>query len=459
MSPLRVCLLLSEEAPQARLAAEVIRAEGHQDLTECPATQPQAHIVIADPRVPHIDEQLAALYPAVIIAYLPQADAAHLRQAIHWGAVGVITPNSDIAESRQVIRHAVTHYERRQDWLRRALERWAKESPWIQMLYRLPVGLILLGPTRNILWINATAAQWLNCTREGDRWACEGALPDLQELAAAAQEKGQAQREFLSPSGRTLAGYALVDDRRPVVLIHLQDVTEAKEAETRRDQLVQHLSLQLRSPLTAILGYTELLERTGSLTDIQHEFIQRIYQGVRTMTGMLEKLVELNRIEAGMDMQWEPVPLTPLLRYTAEAMQPRAAAKGVTFIAHIPEGLPAVLAPPGRLRQVFDHLVGDAIRYTPEGGKVTLTAMVAEDQIIIQVQDTGVGIPPDEIPKIFDRFYRASNVATRFAGSGLGLTLVQSIVTQLGGRIWVDSQLNQGTTFTVLLPVAAQEAA
>ena len=103
---------------------------------------------------------------------------------------------------------------------------------------------------------------------------------------------------------------------------------------------------------------------------------------------------------------------------------------------------------------MFDHLVSDAIRYTPPGGKVVLEAQVAEEQAIVRVSDTGVGIPQEEIPRIFEKFYRATNVATRFAGSGLGLSLVHTIVTQVGGRIWVESEEGKGTTFTVVLPVA-----
>jgi signal transduction histidine kinase len=123
------------------------------------------------------------------------------------------------------------------------------------------------------------------------------------------------------------------------------------------------------------------------------------------------------------------------------------------LIIDVPEDLPKVFGDSIRLRQVFDNLLGNAIRYTPQGGQINIIAHEENDQIILRFVDTGLGIPVAERPHIFEKFFRASNVAEEIPGSGLGLAIVKSIVENHQGRIWVDSVEGEGSTFTVVLPI------
>ncbi len=448
MSPPKVCLLLDAEVA-ARLEAEVLRPAGYALLPRpCPRPQGLDLVVIADASQPEAAREVEALFPAAVIAYLPSPEQRTAwQQAVAWGAVAVLSADWTPAQARQALQAAAAWQQRWQRWCPRCAG-----LAWLPLLERLPVGVILTSAQETWVWANPVAWAWIRGQGEGDPQALLQ-IPEVQALVQRARHTGHAQGSLPSAQGKTLVGTAVAHPAQGTMVL-IQDLSALQQAEAQRLEVIQHLSFQLRSPLTAILGYAELLERAGALNDTQRSFLQRIYQGVETLTGMLEKLLEIGRVEAGVDMAWEVTPLAPLLRYTEQALRPQAEAKGLTLEARVPADLPAVKAPPARVRQVFDHLVADAIRYTPPGGRVTLAAEVADDQVIVRVQDTGLGIPADEIPKIFERFYRATNVATRFAGNGLGLTLVRSIVTQLGGRIWVDSRLGEGTTFAVLLPVA-----
>ncbi len=210
----------------------------------------------------------------------------------------------------------------------------------------------------------------------------------------------------------------------------------------------------MRSPLTAILGYIELIGRVGSLNAQQKEFIRRVENNVHSITALINDLLDLGRIEAGFDSRKEIVPLPTIIHLTLEGQRQHLMEKSQRLLVEISENLPPVQGHPIHLRQMLANLVGNAIKYTPEGGEIRLRARAESDQIILQVSDNGPGIPLAEQPYIFDKFYRASNVPADTPGTGLGLAIVKSIVENHRGRIWVDSNPGQGTTFTVVLPSA-----
>jgi two-component system phosphate regulon sensor histidine kinase PhoR len=144
-----------------------------------------------------------------------------------------------------------------------------------------------------------------------------------------------------------------------------------------------------------------------------------------------------------------------LARYALQGLASTAKAKKITLQVDLQEKLPLVHGDPIRLRQVIANLLENALKYTPPGGRVVLDAHVEDDQIIICISDTGPGIPPADQPYLFDKFFRASNVPEEARGTGLGLSIVKSIVEQHDGRIWVESVLGKGATFTVVLPVSS----
>jgi len=238
------------------------------------------------------------------------------------------------------------------------------------------------------------------------------------------------------------------------IVTTLQDITYLKELDRIKTDFVNTVSHDLRSPLTAILGYVELIKRAGKITSQQEEYIKRIQTSVHNITGLISDLLDLGRIEIGLPEEYEPVLLTPIVESSLNGIQPRISERNQTLILELPEQLPEVYGDPIQLRQMLDNLVGNAVKYTPEGGRIILRGMEEDGQVIIQVEDNGRGIPLEDQSRIFDRFYRASNVDEESTGTGLGLAITKQIVENHRGRIWVDSSIGLGSVFTVVLPTS-----
>jgi two-component system NtrC family sensor kinase len=264
----------------------------------------------------------------------------------------------------------------------------------------------------------------------------KGKLPHLDEIEVDTGRFYSAQRTPIEGVGQAIV---------------FHDITHLKELDRIKSEFVTTVSHDLRSPLTAVLGYLELIERAGTVNDQQGEFIHRAQMSVKQITDLVNDLLELGRVEAGLDMAKEDTPLTVLARYAIEGLRGSAEAKEITLEADLQEFAPLVNGDPVRLRQVIGNLLDNAIKYTPENGVVRLAVEAEGDQVILHISDTGVGIPHADQPYLFDKFFRASNVPEDLPGTGLGLSIVKSIVDNHGGRIWVDSKLGEGTTFTVVL--------
>jgi two-component system NtrC family sensor kinase len=241
------------------------------------------------------------------------------------------------------------------------------------------------------------------------------------------------------------------------LVVTMQDITYLKELDRIKTDFVNTISHDLRSPLTAILGYTELIERIGQVTPQQKEFIQRVQLSVHSITSLINDLLDLGRIEAGFDTQKEVVRLATIINYAIEGLRNRAASKSQELVVDLPEQLQPVLGNPARLRQMVTHLLINAINFSGEGTRISLSGQAEAGQVILQIKDSGPGIPAGDLPYIFDKFYRASNTPSDIPGSGLGLAIVKSIVDDHLGRIWVDSTIGQGTTFIIVLPLISQD--
>jgi two-component system NtrC family sensor kinase len=235
----------------------------------------------------------------------------------------------------------------------------------------------------------------------------------------------------------------------------MQDITHLKELDRIKSEFVTTVSHDLRSPLTAILGYVELIGRAGPVNEQQAEFIRRVRVSVEHITALISDLLDLGRIEAGLDSAKEPVPLAALARYAVDGLRGVAETRGLNLETDLPDDLPLLAGDPIRLRQMIGNLIENAIKYTPQGGCVRVDAYADQDQVILRVHDTGRGISPADQPYLFDKFYRAGNVSGDTTGTGLGLSIVKSIVDQHHGRVWVESAIGKGSSFTVVLPAAA----
>jgi two-component system, OmpR family, phosphate regulon sensor histidine kinase PhoR len=235
-------------------------------------------------------------------------------------------------------------------------------------------------------------------------------------------------------------------------VVVMQDITHLKELDRIKSDFVTTVSHDLRGPLTAILGYVELLSRSGPLNDGQREFVQRIIFSVQSITGLIADLLELGKIEAGFDQDREPTSLGLIVRYAVESQRHAWEHKAHHLRLNLPEVVPLVLGNPLRLRQLVTNLLENAVKYTPEEGHIELTIETDGEFVILRVSDSGIGILQKDQPYIFDKFYRSDEAIDHYQGTGLGLSIVKSIVEQHGGRIWVQSEVGQGTTFTVMLP-------
>ena len=313
-------------------------------------------------------------------------------------------------------------------------------------------GVIVVDPENRLLLINRTAAVAFEAhTPLLGRSLVE--TLDHPQILALMRAPGNAPRreEIELKDGRVVNAQRTPIEGVGQALV-MQDITHLKELDRIKSEFVTTVSHDLRSPLTAILGYVELIERTGEVNDQQREFIRRVRSSVEHITALISDLLDLGRIEAGLDSARENTPLAVLARYAVETLRSVAESRRLALEAELPEDLPLINGDPIRLRQMIGNLLENALKYTPSGGRVRIEALSEADQVILRVTDTGPGIPPAEQPYLFDKFFRASNVPDDVSGTGLGLSIVKSIVDSHHGRIWVDSALGKGSRFTVVLP-------
>jgi two-component system NtrC family sensor kinase len=233
--------------------------------------------------------------------------------------------------------------------------------------------------------------------------------------------------------------------------ITMQDISYLKQLDLMKSEFVHTVSHDLRSPLTAVLGYTELVERVGPLNEQQKEFIRRIQGSVQNITSLINELLDLGRLEAGFDTRRESVQLESILEYSMGLLEPLILQKNLRVSQNVASGLSPLRANPIRIRQMIENLIGNAIKYAPEAGEIDIHVMEEAQQIIFEVKDTGPGIPLSEQGHIFEKFFRASNVAAT-KGSGLGLAIVKNVVDSYHGRVWVESEVGKGASFFVVLP-------
>lgn len=231
---------------------------------------------------------------------------------------------------------------------------------------------------------------------------------------------------------------------------------EAQHAIQARDEVVSIVSHDLRNPLNTILMSTEVLldgVAVGRGRETERRQLEGILRASEGMSRMVQDLLDISRIESGrLVVERTPQPVGPLLAGACEALKPLARSRAVSLSHETPEAVPPVYVDPDHVAQVLSNLVGNAVKFTPNGGWITLRANGMDGEVCISVQDSGPGIPPEDLPRLWDRFWQASRTDRR--GLGLGLPIVRGIVEAHGGRVWAESTPGQGSTFHFTLPVA-----
>ncbi len=280
-------------------------------------------------------------------------------------------------------------------------------------------------------------------------------------------------KELFLPEGRVL--YADVSDIESAHgeqmgrVAVMRDITRFKELDEMKSEFLATVSHDLRAPLTFMRGYAERLEAVGELNEKQRVYVDNILRGVRRIDNLVLELLDLSRIEAGLGMQSRPCNLGVLMAEAVSSLRARATEKNISLQIHPTldssnGGQEAVVSGDrALLRQAFINLLDNAIKYTPEGGKVaagfSIEGTNGQSRATIRVADTGIGIGPDEQVRLFEKFYRTKRGSKSGAsGTGLGLAIVKSIVDRHDGKVWVESKPDQGSAFYVSLPLVSEES-
>jgi signal transduction histidine kinase len=264
-------------------------------------------------------------------------------------------------------------------------------------------------------------------------------------------------KEVSLPDGKVYLATAtpvLAEGQRVGRVCVLSDVTHFKELDALKSDFVSTVSHDLRSPLTLMRGYATMLEMVGQLNDQQSNYVRKIVGGVESMSRLVNNLLDLGRIEAGIGLQPEMIPVYDVLERVVGALQLQAAQKRIQLTTEPPgETNPLIEADQALLHQALHNLIENAIKYTRQDGKVHVRLQVRPNGVIFEVADNGIGISPMDLPRVFEKFYRgAQQISKDERGTGLGLAIVKSIAERHGGRVWAESQLGKGSIFYLFIP-------
>lgn len=317
--------------------------------------------------------------------------------------------------------------------------------------------VVLTDRAGNVILVNKAAAQLFRINPDMARGRSAGEIfseHPLGELLTSGETTLPVSLEVKTPTERVL--YATVSEVPDVGRVAvMQDITALKQIDRMRSQLLGTAAHDLKNPLNAIRLGADLLTE-APLTDIQRKALNMMQRATDSMTNLITALLETIRIESTASMTFEPCQIQDLIRRCIEDLRPLADSRNHTIRYDPPTEPLLILGDPNRLNSVMANLLSNAIKFTDVGGTITVTVEWDEDQVQIHVGDNGPGIPPDEIPRVFEHLFRG-RAAVRdpnnpIEGTGLGLALAKTVVEQHGGRIWVTSQEDEGSTFSVSLP-------
>jgi two-component system, OmpR family, phosphate regulon sensor histidine kinase PhoR len=334
------------------------------------------------------------------------------------------------------------------------------------LLGALPLAAVVVDAARRVVSANGRARQLAGIEDEG--WATRPfgefvRSPAAEEALVRAMEAGAGgEFEYVTEGDDPRAVVARwaplgADGTAAGVVVVLEDVTLARKVERARTEFVGTVVHELRSPLSTVQQLVYFLRdgEAGPISDTQRDLLTRVQVRIAELLDMVKNLLSLAKLEAGtLVYRLEPVPLAPLLAECVEAFATAAETRRIALSLKTDPATPAVMGDRENLKTALRNLIGNAIKYTEEGGSVAVTAGFDEDEVHVAVKDTGIGIPPEALPRIFDKFYRVDNEKTRWiTGSGLGLALTKQIVEKQGGRIEVKSEVGAGSTFRVSFPL------
>ena len=285
---------------------------------------------------------------------------------------------------------------------------------------------------------------------------------DFDEIISAVLRTGAVQEREISPNGGRPVRHFAVSAMplreakgNPGVVMILRDVTRLRQLEDVRKEFVANVSHELRTPLSIFQGYTETLIDNPELPpEDTRPMLEIMRKHSRRLNALVEDLLILARLESRDEkLHLAPLDVAKFLRESVTDWSMRSAEKKIALTANVTPGTPTISADAFRLEQVMGNLIENAIKYTNTGGRVTVRAFATDDGVEIRVEDTGLGIPAADVPRIFERFYRADKGRSReHGGTGLGLSIVKHIVLAHGGSVHAESEVGRGTSIILRLP-------
>ncbi|HEX5839038.1 MAG TPA: ATP-binding protein [Anaerolineales bacterium] len=407
------------------------------------------------------------------LIYTEKAQPDLIKNIFRLGLGGYLSPPLRTDDIIDAVESSLKNAQRVGDWLRREIRRTtaslqkraqiseAERSRLEAVFNNIHDSVMILDKENRVMLVNPAMCRTFGLdekTMIGKPVLDVVSHPDLRSLLTRTISNDPLQYHEVSFADGRVGNAQLTDIHEVGRALTMQDITYLKEMDRMRSEFVHTVSHDLRSPLTSVIGYTELVERAGTLNDIQRDFLARIQSSVQQITGLINDLLDIGSMEAGFDTRREFIQLEGILRYTLDMLQGQIKSKHLDVKTDIGPSLPALRANPIRLRQVMDNVVGNAIKYSFPDGKIDISIHEEGEQIILKVTDAGPGIPVSDQPRIFDKFYRGSNIA-EVEGSGLGLAIVKTIVESHQGRIWVESVEGKGSSFFIVLPVLTEPAA
>jgi two-component system phosphate regulon sensor histidine kinase PhoR len=353
------------------------------------------------------------------------------------------------------------------DHVRLRIEEAAAGKSWLEaVLLSMFEGVLAVDPEGNILLMNQTLRDILQLKMDPIGKKSLALVRNIkvqesiQKSLTLKEGVYSSEVSFLFPQEKILMIHASPINRmgrvEGVVLV-FHDITALRRLERIRQEFVANVSHELRTPVASIKGYAETLI-DGALDDKEHamEFLKIIHADADRLARLIDDILHLSKIESGtLKMSLRLCSLKPVVDRVVAGLQRRLGEKALSAHIHIAEDVPPVLADEDRMAQVFQNLIDNAIKYTPHGGRIMITGDQRGGLLQIDVQDNGMGIPPEDLPRIFERFYRVDKARSReLGGTGLGLSIVKHIVQAHNGEVFVKSTVGEGSTFSVMIPLA-----
>jgi len=330
------------------------------------------------------------------------------------------------------------------------------QAQWEAVLRGAQDVIIVVDEENHILLCNAAACAALDVVEADLLYQPVGEsipYPTLLSMFDQVYQTGQATRSKVSLEDNRTFNAQLTPIAGVGRVLVMQDITHLKELDRVKSELVTAVSHDLRTPLTTAQGYLDLLSRAGPLNKRQQDYILHARQSLETITELIVNLLDVDRLEAGLDLEMIPCDLVQVINRAVEDFQLLAEEHEQDLRWEPPKELPLVQGNPYRLRQVMNNLLSNVIKYTREGGWIAVNAAEEEEHVVVHVADNGIGIPPDQLPYIFDRFYRVkSDETANIPGTGLGLMIVKTVIEKHNGRVWVESKPGAGSVFSFILP-------